>query len=93
MPADQQRDHERNTEDKLERGPEHRHQPSEQQTAADVFLVGALEGGDLRFFLREGADEACAGEVLLRLRGDVREHRLNALETRMDARPKVLDQD
>ena len=46
--------------------------------------------GDLRFLLREGADEACAGEVLLGLRGDVGEHGLDALEARVNACAEVL---
>src|SRR4029077_4919809 len=45
--------------------PEHAHQPNQAQAAADVLLVGALEGGDLGLFLHIGANDAGAGEILL----------------------------
>ena len=92
MAADEQGDHQRDAEDELQRGPEHGHEAREEQRAADVLAVGVLEGGDLRILLREGADETCAGEVLLGLRGDVREHGLDALKAAMDARAEVLHQ-
>ncbi len=84
---------EREAEDELERGPEHGHEAGEEQAAADVLLVGGFEGGDLGFFLGEGADEAGAGEVLLGLGGDVGEHGLDALEAGVDAGAEVLDED
>ena len=92
MAADQQRDHQAEAEHEFERGPEHGHQPDQVQRAADVLLVGGLEGGDLGVFLREGADQARAGEVLLRLGGDVGEHGLDALEAAMDALAEGLHQ-
>jgi hypothetical protein len=56
-------------------------------------VVGGFEGGDLRFFLGEGADEAGGGEVLFGLCGDVGEHGLDALEAGVDAGTEVLDED
>ena len=91
--ADEEGDHEREAEDELERGPEHGHEADEIEAALDVLEVGGLEGGDLGFFLGEGADEAGAGEVLLRLGGDVGEHGLDALEAAVDAGAEVLDED
>ena len=55
--------------------------------------LARLEGGDLGVFLGEGADEARAGEVLLRLGGDVGEHGLDALEAAVDALAEGLDED
>ena len=44
-------------------------------------------------FLREGANEAGAGKVLLCLGGDVGEHGLDALEAAMNPLPEGLYQD
>ena len=46
----------------------------------DVLAVEPLEEADLRLFARKGADQARAGVVFLRLRGDVGEAGLDALE-------------
>ncbi len=48
---------------------------------------------DLRLFACEGADEAHAGVVFLRLRGDIGEAGLDALEACVDAAAEVLHQD
>src|SRR6185312_169105 len=92
MASDQQRNHQRDAEHKLQGGPQHRHQARQQKAAANVLLVGALEGGNLRLLLRKGADQPRAGEVLFGLCGDVREHGLDAFEARMNARAEVLHQ-
>ena len=63
------------------------------QAAADVFLVLGLEGFDFGFFLHVGANQACAGEILLRAGGDVGEHGLNALEALVNAAAEGLDDD
>ncbi len=89
--SDEQRDHQRETEDELKRGPEHGHQTNQMQAAADVFAIGLFEGGDLRFLLGEGANQAGAGEVLLSLGGDVGEHRLNAFEAAVNPVSEVLN--
>ncbi len=91
--SDEEGDHQREAEDELQRGPEHGHESDEVEAAADVLLVGELEGGDLGFFLGEGSDEAGAGEVLLGFGGDVGEHGLNALKALVDAGSEVLDED
>ena len=93
VPADEERDHEREAEDELERRPEHGHETDEVEAALDVLDVGGFEGGDLGLFLCEGADEASAGEVFLSLGGDVGEHGLDALEPAVDAVAEVLDED
>ena len=93
MTADEESNHEGETEDELERGPKHGHEANEMETAADVFLIGSLEGGDLGVFLGEGTDEACAGEVFLGLGRDVGVHGLDALEATMDAVAEVLNKD
>ena len=85
MAADQQGDHQAEAEYEFERRPEHGHQADQVQGAPDVLQVGALEGGDLGVLLGKGADQPCAGEVLLGLGGDVGEHGLDALEAPMDA--------
>ena len=54
--------------------------------------LARLEGRDLGILLGEGADQARAGEVLLRLGGDVGEHGLDALEAAVDALPEGLHQ-
>ena len=63
------------------------------QRAANVLLVGSLEACNLGFFLGESPDEASAGEVLLRLCGDVREHSLNPLETFVNSCAELLHYD
>ena len=93
MSSDEEGDDEGEAEDELKGGPEHGHEADEVEGAADVLLVGGLEGGDLGFFLGKGADEAGTGEILLGLGRDVGEHGLNPLEARVDARAKVLDED
>ncbi len=93
MAADEQGDHERDAQDKLERGPEHGHQAGEQQGTANVFAVGGLEGVDLGLFLRKGTDEPGPGEIFFGLGGDVREHGLDAFKAGVDAGTEVLDQD
>ena len=65
--ADEQRDDDGEAEHEFERRPEHGHEADEVEGAADVLADWALEEADLGFFLSEGADEAGAGEVLLRL--------------------------
>jgi len=91
--ANEERDHQGEAEDELESGPEHGHETDEVKAALDVLDVCGFEGGDLGFFLGEGADEAGAGEVLLCLGGDVGEHGLDALEAAVDAIAEVLDED
>ena len=91
--TDPEDDDDGGAEHEFERRPEHGHEADEAEAAADVFLVGGLEGGDLGLFLGEGADEAGAGEVLLGLGGDVGEHGLDALEAVVDAASEVLDED
>src|ERR1700761_8029769 len=91
--ANQQRDHQRKTKDELECWPEHGHQAYEVEAALDVLEVSGLEGGDLCLLLGEGADQACAGEVLVGFGGDVGEHGLDALEAFVNTRPEVLNQD
>ncbi len=88
--ADEERDHQRHAEDEFERGPEHGHEAGEQEAAADVLAVGLFEGLDLGLFLREGADEARAGEVFFCLRGDVGEHGLDAFEAGVNAGAEEL---
>src|SRR6185437_2258089 len=90
MAADKQNDDHGNAQHELERGPEHAHQLHEAQPAANVFAVGGVERLDLRLFLSEGANEAGSGEVFLRLRGDVGEHGLDALEAVVDFAPERL---
>ena len=91
--AHEEGQHERDTENEFKGGPEHGHQTGEEQRAANVLAVRGLKCGDLGFFLSKGADQAGTGEVLLRLRGDVGKHGLDALEAGVDAGPKVLHQD
>ncbi len=86
-------DDDRGSEHEFECRPEHSHEADKSQAAADVFLVGGLEGADLRLLLNVGADHARAGEILLGAGRDVGEHRLNAFKALVDATSKVLDQD
>ena len=60
---------------------------------ADVLAVEPLEEADLRLFAREGADEPHAGVVLLRLRGDIGEAGLDALEALVNPAAEILHQD
>ncbi len=92
-PAQPKHEHDRDAEQQFERGPEHAHQAHQLQAARNVFLVRRFEFGDLRPFLRVGADHAHAGEVLLHLRRDLAEHRLDALEALVNAPPEILDHD
>ena len=55
--------------------------------------VQLLEQADLRLFAGEGAHQARAGVVLLRLRGDFGEAVLDALEAIVDLAAEVLDED
>ena len=55
--------------------------------------VEPLEEADLRLLAREGADQPHAGVVLLRLRGDIGEAGLDALEALMNPAAEVLHQD
>src|SRR5665213_2890919 len=91
--AYQQRDDEAEAEDHFERGPEHGHEADEVERARDVLAVGGFEAVDLGVFLGEGADETRAGEVLLRLGGDVGELGLDALKAAMDALAEGLHED
>src|SRR5450631_1155100 len=78
-------------EHELERGPEHSHQADQAQTAADVFLVGTFEGGDLGLLLHIGSNDTGAREILLSAGRDVGEHGLNAFEAFVNAAAKILD--
>ena len=91
--ADPQHNHDGDAQQRLQRGPEHAHQPHQLQTAPDVLRVVALEAFDLGFFLHIGANQARPGEVFLRPRRDVGEHRLDALEALVDPAAEVLDHD
>src|SRR5580658_630803 len=90
-PAHPQYDDYGGTEHEFQRRPEHSHQADQAQAAADVFLVGAFEGGDLGLLLHIGADDAGAGEVFLGAGRDVRKHGLNALEALVNAASEILD--
>ncbi len=68
MTTHQQRDGHGEPENELERGPEHAHELNQAEPTADILLVGLFKGGNLRFFLGEGADQPGAGKVLLGLR-------------------------
>ena len=87
--ADEEGEHEGEAEDEFEGGPEHGHEADEVEAALYVLDVCGFERGDLGLFLGEGADEAGAGEVLLRLRRDVGEHGLDALEQFLVSSPGV----
>ena len=91
--AEPQHDHDSRAEHQFQRGPEHPHQADQSEAAADVFLVGAFEGGDLGLFLHIGADDAGAGEVFLGAGRDVGEHGLNAFEALVNAASEILDDD
>ena len=71
--AEPEHEHDGEAEHEFERRPQHAHQADQLQAAADVFLVGRFEAGDLGLFLGEGADDARAGEILLGAGGDVGE--------------------
>ncbi len=90
--AEKQRDNEGDGKDELERRPQHGHQPDKIQGAMDVLAVGFFKLGDLRLFLREGADQPSAGEVLLSFRGNIGKHGLNAFEAHMDLAAHILHQ-
>ena len=80
-------------EHEFQRRPEHSHQAHQAEAAADVFLVGVLEGRDLGLFLHIGADDAGAGEVFLGAGRNVGEHGLNAFEALVNAASEILDDD
>ena len=63
------------------------------QRAGDVLAIEPLEEADLRLFARECADQPRAGVVLLRLRRDLGEARLDALEPVVDLASEILHQD
>src|ERR1019366_2429574 len=78
---------------KFEGGPEHSHQADEAQAAADVFLVGGFEGGDLGLLLDIGSDDSGGGKIFLGAGGGGGGQGLDALEALVDATPEVLDDD
>src|SRR5208337_1322948 len=80
-------------EHELQRRPEHSHQADQTEAAADVFLIGAFEGGDLGLLLHIGADDAGAGKVFLGAGRDVGEHGLDAFEAFVNAASEILDDD
>ncbi len=92
-PPDEEHDDDGEAEQRLQRGPQHAHQANQLQAARDVFLVVGLEALDFGFFLHVGANQAGAGEVLLRAGGDVGEHCLNALEAIVNAAAEILHDD
>ena len=79
------------TEHQLESRPKHAHETNEFQAAANVLVVLLFERCYLGFFLDVGANEASTGEVFLRTRRNVGEHRLNAFEALVDAASEGLD--
>ena len=91
--ADKQRDDHRYAQDELERRPQHAHQLHETQSAANVLVVEPLEEADLGFLSRKGPHQARARVVFLRLRRNVREAGLDALEACVNAAAEVLHQD
>ena len=91
--AEPEHDDDGGAEHEFQGRPEHSHQADQAQAAADVFLIGALEGGDLGLFLHVGANDAGAGKIFLGARRNVGEHRLNALETLVNAAAEILDDD
>src|ERR1035437_5859933 len=76
----------------FEGGPEHSHQADETQAAADVFLVGGFEGGDLGLFLHIGADDSGAGEIFLGAGRDVGEHGFDGVETPREAAAAIIEE-
>ena len=89
----QQSDDHGDTEDELERGPEHAHELDQAEGAADVALIQRFKEPDLGLLAGEGSDQAGAGEVLLGLRGDLAEAGLDALEALVDAVAEELDEE
>ena len=59
----------------------------------DVLAIEPFEEPDLRLFAGKGADQPYAGIVLLRLRGDVGEAGLDALEAVVNLCAEILHQD
>src|SRR5438105_12094109 len=66
-------------------GPDEAVHPGEVERPVDVLLVHRRERGDLGLLLREGLHHANAGEVLLGLRREVAELRLELLESQIHA--------
>ena len=93
MSAGQQRDHHRDAENELERGPQHAHQLHQAQCAADILAIEPLEEADLRLLAREGANQPHAGVILLGLRGNIGEAGLNALEALVNLASDILHED
>src|ERR1019366_820262 len=91
--AEPQHDDNGGAQHEFERGPEHSHQADQAEAAADVFLISALEGGNLCLFLHIGADDAGARKVFLGAGRNVREHGLNAFEALVNAAAEILDDD
>ena len=89
--AEPQHDDDGGAEHEFERGPEHSHQADQAEAAADVFLVSALEGGDLGLLLHISPDDTGAREIFLGAGRDVGEHGLNAFEAFVNAAPEILD--
>ena len=91
--ADPEDDDEGEAEHQFQGGPEHSHEARQGERAVDVVGVFGLEERDFGFFLGVGADEACAGKVLLGAGADVTELGLDALEALMDEGSEVLHDD
>ena len=80
MATHQQRDGQRQPQNEFERRPQHAHQLHQPQAAPHILPIRRLKRGDLRLLLRKRPHQPRAGEVLLRLRRNLGEHRLDALE-------------
>ena len=91
-PAQPQHEDEPQPEHEFQRGPQHAISRTSFKLRADIFLVRRFEGRDLGFLLHVGADQARAGKILLRVRGNVGVHGLNTLEAVVDPAAEILDQ-
>ena len=58
-----------------------------------MYSCSRFEGANLGLFLHVGANQARSGEILLRARGDVGEHGLDALEALVNAAAESLNDD
>ena len=96
LPARRQRHAGPDDQDKAEPDQERHQRPHEcvdldqPKVFLRVFVIQSIEGINLGAFLRVGAHDAHAGEILLSPRRDLREKILNLLKARVDLLPEKL---